>query len=214
MIQHEEQREDLEREAEYVPDVQCPNCAAPIPLARDTYRWYAGLVRCGRCGCQMQVAVGDYQKDYIGNMSPSTIPFGNSPGGTLLGTPRIVEQRNTIPRALVDGTESEKIPEVVRLNIRSAIQGFEDDRYDDAMVRCRVTLEAALRQHGVKEDSPSRMVEAAHQDRLLIEPYEKFGQIVATMGGRSAHARPPVSRGNALLVIGLTASLVRVLYEV
>lgn len=214
MLQDAIRPTDGSQEIKYVPDVHCPNCAELILLARDTYRWYVGPLRCGRCMCQMQVEIGDYRKDYIGNMSPTTLPSGTLQGGFLLSAPRIIEQPNTIPWALVDGTESEKVPDVVRLNFRTAIKGFDEGRYDDAVVRCRVTLEAALRLHGIKGDSPARLIEAAHQDRLLIEPYEKYGQIVTTMGGRSAHDRPPISQGNALLVIGLTAALVRMLYEV
>ena len=214
MLQDAIEHEEWSQEIKYVPDVHCPNCAALILLDRDTYRWYVGPLRCGRCMCQMQVEIGDHRKDYIGNMSPTTLPFGTLQGGLLLGAPRIIEQPNTIPWALVEGTESEKIPDVVRQNVRTAIKGFEEDRYDDAVVRCRVTLEAALRQHGVAGDSPSGLVEAAYRDKLLIEPYEKYGHIVTTMGGRSAHGGRPVSRGNALLVIGLTAAVIRMLYEV
>ena len=214
MLQDAVQPADWPQEIEYVPDLICPNCANVMRVPREGYSWYAGNVPCGRCQCQVQVEIGDYETDYLGRKYPTTIPFDDSPGGKVLETPKVVERARIIPLILVQGTEAEKIPETLREIFRTAIQGFEEGRYDDAVVRCRVTLEATLRRLDVAGDTPSSLVAAAHRDRLLSSPYEKYGQIVVAMGGGSAHGGPPVSQADALLVIGLIASLLRRLYDV
>ena len=219
MIQHEEQREVLQpadwpEGLEYVPDIFCPNCTSLIRVPRETYAWYDGPVPCWSCRADVHVEIGAHRKGSPGQGPvPMTRGFPGSSGGILLSPPRLIRTCG-LPAEFQEGTGSEKIPEGMRENFRIALQGFEAGRYDDAVVRCRVTLEAALRNRGVQGDSPSRLVEVAQKDSLLIEPYVKYGQIVVMMGGRSAHDRPPVSRENALLVIGLTASLIRMLYEV
>ena len=132
----------------------------------------------------------------------------------MLGTTKLVKGSNTIPRDLVEGTESAKIAEIPKKAMRTAIRQFETGEYDSAAVRCRVTIEGALEDNGVRQKNPSTMVEEAYRDRLLIEPYEKYAQIVVAAGGKSAHPRLPIDRSTALICIALTAALLRYLYEV
>ena len=202
-------------EIEFVPDVVCPNCKRLVHLPRETYAWYDDTTSCAWCQADFGVRIGGYQADSLGNPVPRSTPFDKSPGGILLEAPILVQRPNTVPREIVDGMESEKIHETSRLAFRTAIRHFESGRYEDAVVRCRVTIEATLGHHGVEKNTPATMVAEAHRDRLLTEPYEKYAQIVVAAGGRGAHPeRRPMSRSNALLILGLTAALLRVLYGV
>ena len=211
----QEQISQTEQEIEFVPDVVCPNCKHFVRLPRETYAWYNDKTGCEWCQAEFLVAIGDYRPDYLGNKSPTSIPFSGSTGGKLLEAPILVQRPNTVPREIVEGTESENIHETSQLAFRTALRHFESGQYEDAAVRCRVTIEAALRNHGVEENTPATMVAKAHQDSLLTEPYEKYAQIVVAAGGRGAHPeRRPVSRSNALLILGLTAALLRMLYGV
>ncbi len=200
---------------EYVPDVICRHCGQLINLPRESYSWYAGEVTCRECQCTLYVEIGDYQSLLGGTPIPTHLPFPNAPGGRVLRTPKVVRRPNAFPIDLVHGTESEKIPAEVKDPLRTAIRAFDDERYADAAVRCRVVIESALRQQGVQGSTPSSMVDEATRDRLLFEPYEKYGQIIVAAGGQGAHApRPPITRDRALLLIGLTADLLRMLYDI
>ena len=211
----QEQISQTEQEIEFVPDVVCPNCKRLVRLPRETYAWYDDKTGCEWCQAEFLVAIGDYQTDSLGNPVPSSTPFGRSSGGILLRAPILNQRPNTVPREIVEGTESEKIPEIPRLAFRTATQHFESGRYEDAAVRCRVTIEAALRNHGVEKNTPATMVAEAHQDRLLVDPYEKYAQMVVAAGGQGAHPeRKPINRSRALIIIAMTGDLLRILYDV
>ena len=203
-----------ESEAQYVPDVACPNCGQFLNLPRDTYAWYKGNVTCAECQAEIHVEIGDYQTTNLGPTVPRTVRFRNATGGFLLRTPQIVEKRDGVPLDLVTGAESERIPELPRRILRTAVSHFEDRRYEDAAVRCRVLVEHILEDQGIKSNTPARMVEQAVSDRLLVEPLNKYAEIIVAAGGQAAHPRQPISRSDALLVIGMAASLLRQLYEV
>ena len=130
-------------------------------------------------------------------------------------TPEIIKTGLTVPLELIQGTESENIPRAPREAMRTAIRHYRNQRYEDSAVRCRVTLEAALQDQGISKDSPSRMVDEAIENRLLIEPYGRLCHAVTSWGGQSAHPSvPPIGQAEALIVIGITAAALRTLYPV
>ena len=203
-------------EIEYVPNVFCPNCKAVIRVPSETYAWYDGEVPCGACWADVHVKIGDYRPAGPGHEPIPTTRGGirGSAGGILLSTPRLIRTRG-IPAEFQAGTGSESIPLAMRESSSSAGRGFEVGLYAQVAVECRSTIEAALLDRGVQGKTPANMIEAAIQNELLQDPYEKYPRIVVASGGRGAHpAREPVTREEALLVIGLTAALLRKLYEV
>ena len=203
-----------ESEVQYVPDVACPNCGRLLNLPRDTYAWYKGNVTCANCQTVCYIEIGDYLSHNLGPTVPTTVRFENSRGGLLLRAPQIVEKRDSVPLDLVAGTESESIPVRPKRILRTAVSHFEERRYDDAAVRCRVLVEYVLEDQGIKSNPPSQMVDQAIAERLLVVPLDKYAQIIVAAGGQAAHPRQPISRNDALLVIGMAASLLRQLYEV
>ena len=193
-----------------MPDVLCPNCANLIRLPQ-SYSWYDGVVPCSRCQSSLKVRLGDY----FDGMYPVTRPFPGSQGGLNLITPEIIKTGLTVPLELVQGIESERIAYIPREAMRSAIRHCNNLKYEDAVVRCRVTIEAALQDLGTSKDSPGRMVDKAIEDRLLTEPYGKLCQAVTSWGGQAAHPSvPPIGQAEALIVIGITAAVLRTLYPV
>ena len=193
-----------------MPAFLCPSCANLIRLPL-SYSWYDGEVPCGRCQSRLKVRIGDYYQDTY----RWTTPLKGSQGGLMLNTPNIIETGDTVLLEPVQGTESERVPHIPREAMRTAIRHYKSQRYEDAVVRCRVTLEAALEDLGIPKDTPSKMVDQAIEDRLLTAAYGSLCHAVTSLGGRAAHpSMPTIGQGDALAVIGITAAVVRALYPV
>ena len=206
-----------QEEQTYVPDVVCSACGSTIYLDRQTYEWHNAEVRCRDCQAVLHVQIGAAYYDPVAKVSYSAIRpnLFTGRGGQLLGAPRIVSPPSGVPQELTSGMESEKIPEHPREAFRTAVMHYGNFRYDDASVRCRVAIEAALLQQGVEKDTPGKMVIAAQRDRLLVTPYDKMAQAVVSAGGGAAHpSAPPVGRADVLIFIGMTATCLRALYGV
>ncbi len=97
--------------------------------------------------------------------------------------------------------------------MRTAIRAYKEERYEDAVVRCRVTLETAFHDKGVVDDGgPRRMVEKADADRLLREPYVSLCLSITSFGGKAAHRRQEITAAEALSVLGCVAVVLQQLY--
>ena len=102
---------------------------------------------------------------------------------------------------------------IPRKTMRTALWHYREGRYEDAVVRCRVTVEAILRDQGVAVDRPGRMVEQAIKDKLLTTHYGKLCEVVVALGGQGAHAdRSPIRQSEALLMIGIVSMILRMYY--
>ena len=197
-----------------MPDVLCAQCGRRIELPQ-SYNFYDGNVRCVHCQATISVQLGEFRHNrYTSQVVRLTAPAKDSgEGGAILRQPEVVELGTNVPKELLHGTDAESIPDLARKTMRTALWNYREGRFDDAVVRCRVTLEAILKDQGIAEDTPSRMVERAVQDRLLPGHLGKLCEAVAAMGGRGAHAeRPPIRQSEALLMIGIAAEVLRVYY--
>ena len=196
-----------------MPEFICPQCANDIRLP-ESYAWYDGEVRCSRCQSTIRVQIGDYTGRRGTYVSPTTRPWMNLQGGLLLTEPAVVEIGPDLPEALLAGTDSDEIPYVPRKAMRTAVWAYRERRYEDATVRCRVTLEAALLDHGITKDSPRLMVKQALTERLLTDTYGKLCEAVTALGGAAAHPdAPEIEPAEAMLCIGITGSMLRRLYR-
>ncbi len=151
-----------------------------------------------------------YTKEPIRLTAPA---LDSGKGGQLLRQPTVIEIGNNVPKELLYGTDSELVPELPRKAMRTALWHYKEGRYEDAVVRCRVTMEAILSDQGIPEGLPSAMVDKAAEDSLLPKPYERLCEVITAFGGKAAHLNPPVHQGEALVIIGIVAGLIRFFYH-
>ena len=198
-----------------MPEIICPSCGHTLNLP-SSYNWYHGAVPCKFCGVTFKVSFGEFrQNPNTGAIYKATLPRPDSgEGGAVLIQPQVVEIGNDVPEELLHGTGSaSSMPDLPHKTWKTALWGYKEGRYEDAVVRCRVTLETILKDQGVPNDTPSRMVKKAIEERLLPSYYGKLCEVVATLGGQAAHAgSTPISQADALLMIGIIAAIIRMFY--
>ena len=214
-------------EVEYVPDIHCPKCGTEKRLNRRTYAWYGGgddepdgwPLTCSHCGAKYLVKIGSFRRDLLGNYQPTSVPFDSTtPGGILVKGPKLVETAAHVPPAIEEGLESGRIPDSIKAYFRTAKNHFLRQDYQDAAVRCRGTMEATLADQGVQlhRGHLSSMAVLARNQGLLTAADHNLCLAVATYGGDAAHPQTNpsrvVSRDDALMVINITANLLRRIY--
>lgn len=214
-------------EVEYVPDIECPKCGTPKRLNRRTYEWYGGgpdeldgwPLKCGRCAATFLVKIGNFQPDPYGGYMPASRPFDSTTrGGILVKGPALVENTEDVPPVIEEGLESDSIPDSIKATFRTARSHFLRQDYQDAAVRCRATMEATIADQGLQlhRGHLSAMAIQAKNQGLLTEADHNLCLAVASYGGDAAHPQSNpsrvVSRDDALMVINITANLLRRIY--
>ena len=214
-------------EVEFVPDVKCPKCGTVARLNRRTYEWYGGRadeldgwpIKCDHCPATFLVKIGNFRPDPYGGFMPVSIPFDTTTrGGILVKGPKLVENEDAVPPVIEEGLESDSIPDSIKEAFRTARSHFLRHDYQDAAVRCRATMEATLADQGVRlhRGHLSSMAVQARSQGLLTEADHNLCLAVASYGGDAAHPQTNparvVSRDDALMVINITANLLRRIY--
>ena len=157
-----------------MPELQCPRCAELIRLPSG-YNWYDGEVLCRFCKATIKVQIGEFRHASFGTVVRLVVPESDSgKGGAILRQPEVVEIGNNVPRELIHGTDAELVPDLPRKVMRTALWHYREGRYEDAVVRCRVLLEAVLKDQGVADGFPGKMVKQAIEDRLLPGHYGRL----------------------------------------
>ena len=208
----------VEREGEVtnVPDVICPNCFKIINVPLPTYAWYRGQIGCQECQARVSVKIGNWEP-IIDGIRPRTRPFGRTiQGGLLLEEPELIDAGSALPSAFVRDMESTNLPEGPRKAMRTAVQHYKRRNYQDATVRCRFAIQGALLDLGVPDSSIRTMITKAKDSSVITAPLEPLCLAVAAFGNKGAHPQdepaPIVTRDDALMVIGMTANVLRTLY--
>ena len=105
-------------------------------------------------------------------------------GGAILRQPEVVEIGSNVPKEIMHGADAELVPDLPRKIMRTALWHYREGRYEDAVVRCRVLLEAVLKDQGVADGFPGKMVAQAIEDRLLPGHYGRLCEAVVALGGQ------------------------------
>ena len=92
-----------------------------------------------------------------------------------------------VPPELVVGS-SDKIPDGPRHDLESAVRCLEIGEFLATAMLCRRCVQSALKMKGIREDTPSKMINIARQQNVLSELAKKQSDAVTFMGNKAAHA--------------------------
>ena len=99
---------------------------------------------------------------------------------------RLLSIKPVVPVEMVLGI-SKKIPTELRQDLDSAVKCFEIEEYKSTAMLCRRCVQSALKNRGIPEDSPSRLVNIARRRGVLSELAKKQSEAVTFMGNKAAH---------------------------
>ena len=204
-----------------MPDLNCPNpnCGREIHLDKATYSWYSGSVICQYCHSTIRVEIGDWEitDTPLGRTRiPQTERFTNRPdaGGIPLSEPTLVRGPVIVPPDI--SRIGATVPERINDSFQDAVRHCDNEDFQEAVVRCRYSLEYALMEKGINRTSLRAMASEAQNNGLITERAVTLCLTVASYGGDAAHPQTNPSRNtsreDAVMVIDVTAGVLRHLY--
>ena len=164
--------------------VRCPYCDASMTFSLPEYEFHKGVVGCEHCHRKSDLRIGGYYRGWANSTLRTTEPVWDN--GVPISGGRLLSIKPVVPVEMVLGV-SKKIPAELRQDIDSAVKCFEIAEYKATAILCRRCVQSALKNRGIPEDSPSRMVNIARQRGVLSELAKKQSDAVTFMGNKAAH---------------------------
>ena len=203
-----------------VPGVRCPHCAGLMrfPMEEREYAYWDKVETCEHCRYRSHVRIGTVQRSITigGPTSESTTPvFARNgemlPGGQLLSIDPLIAPE------IVQGLDSPHIPEIPARAVQEAVRCMESSLGRPCAVMCRYTIQAALLDKGISNQSPIRMVNVARQRELLSEVTKSRCQVAIFIGNSGGHPQTDplkeIGPEDALEALRLTRRVLLELYD-
>lgn len=164
--------------------MQCPYCDDTMTFSLPEYEFHKGVVGCKRCHRKSELRIGGYYRGWASSTLRTTEPVWDKGEWTSGG--RLLSIKPVVPVELVLGI-SKKIPAELRQDLDSAVRCFEIEEYRATAMLSRRCIQSALKNRGIPESTPSRMVNIARQQGVLSELAKKQSDAVTFMGNKAAH---------------------------
>ena len=165
--------------------IRCPYCDREMIFSLPEYAFYEGPIGCEHCHRKSHLSIGDYYNDWIGGSIATSKPVSSGSRSRLSGG-RLLSIEPIVPVELAM-RGSDKIPDGPRQDLESAVRCLEIREFRATAMLCRRCIQSALKTKGIPEDTPSKMINAAHQQGALSELAKKQSDAVTFMGNKAAH---------------------------
>ena len=206
-----QQREDLEREAEYLPDIRCPACGQTMKFEKQAYQFHNGIDTCDHCMARIQIRIGGVAFNPRRGRYHTDVPVAGVTGGMLLEAPVVVQPPVDVPISFLKVINSERIAQDARRHMLTASRQYAAREWRSAMLTCRSAVQAALRDRGVTDGPVGAMVDEAHKQGVIPDEFTRHAcRLVTNAGGAAAHGSEgegPDGRREALAVIGAAVTV-------
>jgi hypothetical protein len=146
-----------------MPHPKCPHCGKKEAIDRGTYSHYKGPLTCANCR-------GKYYVD-----------FNSHDGTTLVSPPRPLGDPELL-KGLSAG-----IPKDLYNIYEEATLSLEVGIAKGAALLCRYVIQQALLQKGIPDQSPEKMVNIAHEKKVLCDTAYRLCGVAVFLGGKAGH---------------------------